>query len=69
MTVIAFLTDPKAVTRILDHLELPSIAPVIAESRLPVTEVAYSEVTAYDDVVSSWDGSQDTGPPDARDPP
>ena len=69
MTVIAFLTDPKVVTRILEHLELPSAAPVIAESRVPVKEEAYCEVPAYDDVVSSWDGSQDTGPPDARAPP
>jgi len=67
MTVIAFLTDPKAVTRILDHLELPSIAPVIAESRLPAMGEAYCDAPIYDDVAHSW--SQDTGPPDARDPP
>ena len=72
MTVIAFLTDTKVVTRILDHLELPSAAPLIAESRLPAIDEAFCDAPAYDDVVPSWDASevpQDPGPPDARGPP
>jgi hypothetical protein len=68
MTVIAFLTDQKVVTRILDHLELPSTAPVIAESRLPSVEEQLCDIPAYDDSVPSWDETQDS-PPDARGPP
>ena len=32
MTVIAFLSDPQVVERILDHLALPSTPPLLAES-------------------------------------
>ena len=33
MVVLAFLTDPAVVTRILDHLHLPSTVPTIAPAR------------------------------------
>ena len=68
MTVIAFLTDQTVVTRILDHLVLPSAAPLIAESRLPVVEEQHGDVPAYDDASPMWDESQEL-PPDARGPP
>jgi len=68
MTVIAFLTDAKVVTRILDHLELPRVAPVITESRLPAVEEQCCDVPAFDDVVPGWDEPQES-PPDARGPP
>ena len=35
MVVIAFLTAPDTVKRILDHLHLPSTMPRIAPARLP----------------------------------
>ena len=35
MVVLAFLTDPAVVTRILDHLHLPSTVPTIAPARDP----------------------------------
>ena len=35
MVVLAFLTDPAVVTRILDHLHLPSTLPTIAPARDP----------------------------------
>jgi len=35
MVVLAFLTDPAVVTRILDHLHLPSTVPTIALARDP----------------------------------
>jgi hypothetical protein len=68
MTVIAFLSDPKVVTRILDHLALPNEVPLIAESRLPAVEEQCCDVLAYDDASPVWDEPQD-GPQDARGPP
>lgn len=35
IVVLAFLTDPAVVTRILDHLHLPSTVPTIAPARDP----------------------------------
>jgi hypothetical protein len=35
MVVMAFLTDPKVVTRILEHLGLPGEPPLLTESMLP----------------------------------
>jgi hypothetical protein len=68
MTVIAFLTDQTVVTRILDHLALPSEAPLLAESQLPAVEEQHGDVPAYDDASPMWDESQEL-PPDARGPP
>ena len=36
MVVLAFLTDPAVVKRILDHLKLPSASPPLAPARGPV---------------------------------
>jgi hypothetical protein len=33
MVVLAFLTDPPVVRRILDHLDLPSVAPRLSPGR------------------------------------
>jgi len=33
MVVLAFLTDPRVLTRILDHLKLPSSPPPLAPAR------------------------------------
>lgn len=59
------------VTRILDHLKLPSTAPMIAESRLHVMEEPYCDVPSYNEIDAEWGEVEplDTGPPDARDPP
>ncbi|MFH1529958.1 MAG: transposase [Pseudomonadota bacterium] len=38
MTVIAFLTDPPVLRRILDHLGLPSSSPPLAPARSPLDE-------------------------------
>ena len=69
MTVIAFLSDPKIVERILDHLALPSTPPLLAESRLAAAEELFSDAPAYDEIEVEWREPLDTGPPDARDPP
>ena len=68
MTVIAFLTDQKVVTRVLDHLELPSAAPLLAESTLTAEDV-FIDAPSYDGIDAEWVEPLDTGPPDARDPP
>ena len=39
MTIIAFLTDPPVLSRILDHLGLPSSPPPLAPARSPLDEV------------------------------
>lgn len=36
MVVLAFITDPKVLERILGHLGLPTTPPTIAPARLPV---------------------------------
>jgi len=72
MTVIAFLSDPKVVERILDHLKLPSSQPLLAESRLATAEELFNDAPAYDEIgvePLAWSEPLDTGPPDARDPP
>ena len=69
MTVIAFLSDPKVVERILDHLALPSTPPLLAGSRLASAEELFNDAPTYDEIVAEWVEPLDTGPPVARDPP
>ena len=38
MVIIAFITDPSVLTRILDHLKLPSTSPPLAPARSPLDE-------------------------------
>jgi len=47
MVVLAFLTDPPVVRRILDHLDLPSIAPKLAPAR------------SADETADLWPGDED----------
>ena len=70
MVVIAFLSDPKVVERILDHLKLPSAPPLLAESTLTPAEDVFVAAPAYDGIDVEWCVEPlDTGPPDARAPP
>jgi len=39
LRVLAFLSDPAVVTKILDHLRLPSSAPPLAPIRMPEDEI------------------------------
>ena len=48
MVVLAFLTDPSVLRRILEHLKLPAIPPPLAPARLPAEEPDFFA----DDVVS-----------------
>jgi len=80
MVVLAFLTDPAVVTRILDHLHLPSTVPTIAPARDPddlwaMDDHGVREPTSGYGAVGRLalhrPGARDSrhGPAPARDPP
>jgi hypothetical protein len=43
MVVIAFITDPPVVRKILDHLRLPSADPPRSPSRAPAPELCFDD--------------------------
>jgi hypothetical protein len=53
MVVLAFLTDPPVVKRILDHLHLPSVPPPVAPARLRVDDNP-SLALATDEYRDDW---------------
>jgi hypothetical protein len=65
MVVIAFLTDPGVIARILDHLKLPSEPPPPAESRLPAADEYFDAPPPWDESHTEW--PEPAG--QARDPP
>jgi len=70
MVVVAFLSDPKVVQRILDHLKLPSMPPPVAASWLTTAGDLYAEVPDYDEGDPEWcETEPDIEVYDARDPP
>ena len=68
MVVLAFLTDPKVVRRILTHLGLPSPSPPVAPARLPDDQL---DLEFQDDTADLRLDDGETVPPDGngRDPP
>jgi len=42
MTVLAFLTDPEVVQKILAHLGLPTSAPALTPARTPQPELGFA---------------------------
>ncbi len=54
MTVIAFLTDPTVLSRILDHLGLPSSPPPIAPVRSPLDDAGLFADELPDDTGDDW---------------
>jgi hypothetical protein len=62
MTVIAFLTDPPVLKRILDHLGLPSTPPAVAPQRSPIDEAGLFADESMDNDGDDWtyheEGSQ-----------
>jgi len=68
MTVIAFLTDPPVLKRILDHLGLPSTPPAVAPARSPIDEAGLFADEFPDDNGGDWT-HQEEGSQIARDPP
>jgi len=68
MTIIAFLTDPKVLTRILDHLNLPSTPPPLAPVRTSFDEQdLFAE--EFQEPVYQRDQGPNDGTPTARAPP
>ncbi|MBI5529818.1 MAG: hypothetical protein HY897_26135 [Deltaproteobacteria bacterium] len=63
MIVVAFLTDPKVLTEILDHLKLPASPPLLAGSSWSAAEKVFNDVPAYDEMepAYAWD-ELDAGP-------
>jgi hypothetical protein len=47
LRVLAFLSDPAVVTKILDHLRLPSSAPPLAPARMPEDEFPFFQDTEF----------------------
>jgi hypothetical protein len=68
MTVIAFLTDPPVLMRILDHLSLPSSPPTVAPARSPLDEAGLFADEPPDDNGDDWT-YQEEGSQIARAPP
>ena len=68
MTVIAFLTDPPVLRRILDHLGLPSSPPTLAPARSPLDEAGLFMDEEPDNTGEEW-MYQEEGSEVARAPP
>ena len=68
MTVIAFLTDPPVLKRILDHLSRPSSPPTVAPARSPLDEAGLFADEPPDDNGDDWT-YQEEGSQIARAPP
>ncbi len=65
---IAFLTDPPVLTRILDHLGLPSSHPPLAPARSHLDEAGLFVEGQPDDTGEEW-SYQEAGREGARAPP
>jgi hypothetical protein len=59
MIVLALLSDPEVVGRILHHLGLPTTAPVLAPARSSTRALGF--VLPEDDVVSGREEGDDAG--------
>ncbi|NQT85333.1 transposase [bacterium] len=68
MTVLAFLTDPPVLRRILDHLALPSSPPPLAPARSPMDEAGLFVDEDNGDIEGDWP-YPDEGNETARAPP
>jgi len=69
MVIIAFITDPSVLTRILDHLKLPSTSPPLAPARSPLDEQDLFADKGIAEPVYREDPGPDDGMPTARAPP
>jgi hypothetical protein len=70
MTVLAFLTDPRVLTRVLEHIGLPSSPPPLEPPRLP-SDLELDFDLSLDGNVYSCDAAEHEQPADwdARPPP
>jgi len=69
MLVIAFLTDPNVLTKILDHLNLPSAPPPLAPARSPIDEQGLFADEEIAEPVYREDPGPDDGMATPRAPP
>ena len=69
MVIIAFITDPSVLTRILDHLNLPSTPPPLAPARSRLDEQDLFADEEIAEPVYREDPPRDDGVPPARAPP
>jgi hypothetical protein len=69
MVIIAFLTDPSVLTRILDHLKLPSTSPPMAPARSSLDEQDLFADEEIGEPVYREASGPDGGMPTAREPP
>jgi len=69
MVIIAFITDPSVLTKILDHLKLPSAPPSLAPARSPLDEQDLFADTEFVDPVYREDPAPDDGMATPRAPP
>ena len=68
MVVLAFLSDPAIVRRILEHLKLPSISPPLTPSRLSQDEGFVLHCASGPAQEPDWQVASRPSPP-ARAPP
>jgi hypothetical protein len=68
MVVLAFLTDPTVVQKILAHLGLPTTPPPVAPARLPAQEELLPDA-AGDDASQDPDDHRSPETASARGPP
>ncbi len=72
LRVLAFLSNPAVVTKILDHLRLPSIAPPLAPARMPEDEFPFLDTEFAGDDFDQPEGKTTglaTTPRPGRGPP
>ena len=70
MVVVAFLTDPKVVRRILEHLKLPSVPPPVAASWRSAAEELVIDQPVYAEIDPVWiDDETEDDPHAPRGPP
>jgi hypothetical protein len=70
MTVLAFLSDPDVVAKILMHLGLPTSAPALAAARAPQPELGFTLAgEAEGPAPGEGDEDPDFRPPSDRSPP
>jgi hypothetical protein len=68
MVVLAFLTDPSVVTKILAHLGLPTAPPPLVPARIPAQEELFPDA-ADDEVSQDPEDHRRPAPPRPRGPP
>jgi len=69
MVVLAFLTDPAVVSKILAHLGLPTAPPPLSPARLASQEELFPDADAVDEASQDPDDLRAPAAPRPRGPP